>query len=54
MTLGASGAVGRYVLEAASPLGQWQVLSTNLTNTGTSVWQILNVPPNRFFRLRQD
>jgi hypothetical protein len=54
MMVDASGAVGRYVLEAASPLGQWQALSTNLTNTGTSVWRILNVPPNRFFRLRQD
>src|SRR5207247_756838 len=54
LTLTGQGAVGRYVLEAASPLGDWRVLSTNLTNTGTSVWSILNVPANRFFRTRQE
>jgi hypothetical protein len=48
------GSTGRYVLEAASPLGDWQALSTNLTNTGTSVWHVLNLSPNRFFRLKQD
>ena len=53
-TLSAQGAAGRYVLEAASPLGDWHPVSTNLTNTGTSVWRVLNVPPNRFFRARQD
>ena len=54
LTLSARGAVGRYILEAAAPLGDWQPLSTNLTNTGTSVWHLLNVPPNRFFRVRQE
>jgi hypothetical protein len=48
------GAVGRYILEGASPLGNWQPLSTNLTITGTSIWQILNLPSDRFFRLRQE
>ena len=49
----AEGAVGRHILEAASPLGEWRSVGTNLTNTGTSVWQVLNITPNRFFRLRQ-
>jgi hypothetical protein len=53
LTLTTRGAVGRYVLEAATPLGNWHPVSTNLTNTGTSVWHVLNLPPNRFFRVRQ-
>jgi hypothetical protein len=52
--LEAHGATGRYVLEAAVPLADWQPLATNLTNTGTSVWHVLNLFPNRFFRVRQD
>lgn len=54
LSLSADGAVGRYVLETASPLGDWQPASTNVSNNGTSVWQLLNIPPNRFFRLKQE
>ncbi len=54
LSLVGQGAVGRHVLESSSPLGDWRAVQTNLTNTGTSTWQILNLPPNRFFRMRQD
>ncbi|MFO1501439.1 MAG: spherulation-specific family 4 protein [Verrucomicrobiota bacterium] len=54
LSLTAAGPLGRYVLESSSPLGDWRPVSTNLTYTGTSVWQVLNLPPNRFFRVRQN
>jgi hypothetical protein len=52
--LSGRGSVGRYVLETSSPLGQWHVAGTNLTSTGLTIWQLLNVSSNAFFRLRQE
>lgn len=56
LSLQAHGVVGRHVLERASPagVGNWQPVHTNLTTTGTSVWQLLRLPSDQFFRSRHE